>query len=118
MFIVPLQTDGHKRKQIPQMILLSFDGAVNDVNFHLYEEIFERFKSTPSQSAPPRRGYGGRTNPNGCPIKATFFVSHEWTDYGQVQTLYAQGHEVASHSITLVFIDHQSWFDSLPDQVD
>jgi hypothetical protein len=27
---------------------------------------------------------GERRNPNGCPIAATFFVSHEWTDYGQV----------------------------------
>ena len=28
--------------------------------------------------------FGGRFNPNGCPIKATFYVSHEWTDYAQV----------------------------------
>ncbi len=35
---------------------------------------------------------GERRNPNGCPIAATFFVSHEWTDYGQVSptTLYLQ----------------------------
>ncbi len=72
------------------MILLTFDDAVNDVNFPLYEEIFEEM------SASGRR----RTNPNGCPIRAVFFVSHEWTDYGKVQTLYSRGHEVASHSIT------------------
>ena len=30
-----------------------------------------------------------RKNPNGCPIAATFYVSHEWTDYGLVQSLYS-----------------------------
>ena len=32
-----------------------------------------------------------RKNPNGCPIAATFYVSHEWTDYGLVQSLYSGG---------------------------
>jgi len=27
-------------------------------------------------------------------------VSHEWTDYSQVQDLYADGHEMASHTVT------------------
>ena len=27
-------------------------------------------------------------------------MSHEWTDYSQVQDLYADGHEIASHTIT------------------
>ncbi|CAG2177637.1 unnamed protein product, partial [Oppiella nova] len=71
-------------KQIPQIIMITFDDAVNDVNWHIYEEIFT----------------DDRKNPNGCPIRATFYVSHEWTDYGQVQTLYSRGHEFASHSIT------------------
>lgn len=47
--------------------------------------------------------FGGRFNPNGCPIKATFYVSHEWTDYAQVQDLYADGHEIASHTVTHSF---------------
>ena len=44
-----------------------------------------------------------RKNPNGCPISATFYVSHEWTDYGLVQSLYSDGHEIASHSISHSF---------------
>ena len=72
------------------MILLTFDDAVNDVNFPLYEEIFEEISKRKRK----------RTNPNGCPIRATYFVQNEWTDYGKVQTLYARGHEIASHSIT------------------
>ena len=71
-------------QNVPQMVLLTFDDSVNDLNKELYQELFER----------------GRTNPNGCPISATFYVSHEWTDYSQVQNLYADGHEIASHSIT------------------
>ena len=33
-------------------------------------------------------------------FQGTFYVSHEWTDYSQVQDLYADGHEIASHTIT------------------
>ena len=79
-------TGGLPVNEIPQLVLISFDDAVNDINWHIYEELLN----------------SGRSNPNGCPIKATFYVSHEWTDYSQVQTLYSRGHEIASHSITYV----------------
>jgi len=75
---------GIKVKDVPQLVLLTFDDSVNDLNKDLYKDLFET----------------GRTNPNGCPISATFYVSHEWTDYGQVQNLYADGHEIASHTIS------------------
>lgn len=70
--------------EVPQIVLITFDDAVNDLNKMYYEELFEK----------------GRVNPNGCPISATFYVSHEWTDYSQVQNLYADGHELASHTIS------------------
>ena len=73
-------------RRTPQLVLLTFDDAVNDLNKELYRDLFEK----------------GRLNPNGCPIAATFYVSHEWTDYGQVQSLYADGHEIASHTISWV----------------
>jgi hypothetical protein len=48
--------------QIPQMILLTFDGAINHNNYNQYQKVL-----------------GGRySNPNGCPIKGTFFISHEY----------------------------------------
>ncbi|XP_025831497.1 uncharacterized protein LOC108739790 [Agrilus planipennis] len=72
---------------VPQMVLLTFDDAVNDLNKGYYAELFDH----------------GRVNPNGCPIAATFYVSHEWTDYSQVQNLYADGHEMASHSVSHSF---------------
>lgn len=48
--------------QTPQMILLTFDGAVNLNNFDLYKKVFD----------------GKRKNPNGCDIRGTFFISHEY----------------------------------------
>ncbi|XP_026758821.2 uncharacterized protein LOC113518216 [Galleria mellonella] len=72
---------------VPQIVLLTFDDSVNDLNKGLYSDLFEK----------------GRVNPNGCPITATFYVSHEWTDYSQVQNLYAAGHEMASHTISHSF---------------
>ena len=86
------------------MILLTFDGAINDVNLPLYEEIFETISTSSIIGINGKRNGNHnnrkRNNPNGCPIRGTYFVSHEWTDYGQVQTLYSRGHEIASHSIT------------------
>lgn len=77
-------TGGIPPVQVPQLVLLTFDDAVNDLNKNLYRDMFEK----------------GRVNANGCPIAATFYVSHEWTDYSQVQNLYSDGHEIASHSVT------------------
>ncbi|KAL0901835.1 hypothetical protein ABMA27_006996 [Loxostege sticticalis] len=72
---------------VPQIVLLTFDDSVNDLNKGLYMDLFEK----------------GRVNPNGCPITATFYVSHEWTDYSQVQNLYSAGHEMASHTVSHSF---------------
>ena len=74
---------GLQPDQTPQFVLLTFDDAVNALNQDFYQRLFP-----------------GRRNPNGCGIAATFYISHEWTDYGQVQDLYSQGHEIASHTIT------------------
>ncbi|XP_045524011.1 uncharacterized protein LOC123714033 isoform X5 [Pieris brassicae] len=74
-------------ESVPQIVVLTFDDSVNDLNKGLYSDLFEK----------------GRVNPNGCPISATFYVSHEWTDYSQVQNLYSAGHEMASHTISHSF---------------
>jgi len=75
---------GLQPQETPQFVLLTFDDAVNDLNRDFYSKLFSP----------------ARVNPNGCGIKATFYVSHEWTDYGQVSDLYASGHEIASHTVT------------------
>lgn len=67
------------------MITLTFDDAINFENWDLYtQKLF-----TPE-----------RKNPNGCPARATFYVSHQYTNYMQVQKMWNQGHEIAVHSIT------------------
>jgi len=72
-------------KQTPQMIIITFDDAVNPDNMNIYTDwLFPK----------------NRTNPNGCPWRATYFISHEYTHYQQVQMLWNQGHEIAVHSIT------------------
>ncbi|XP_055340723.1 chitin deacetylase 7-like [Paramacrobiotus metropolitanus] len=88
---------------IPQMILLTFEGAVTDAAMNIYENTF---KDT-------------RKNPNNCPIRATYFVSHEWTDYSHVQNLANQGHEIAVSGISLQFNRNRSinsWEDEVLSQ--
>lgn len=66
------------------MILLTFDGAVNLNNFEHYKKVF----------TPERR------NPNGCEIKGTFFISHEYSDYNMIQELAHNGHEIGTETIS------------------
>ncbi|XP_071571775.1 chitin deacetylase 1 isoform X2 [Temnothorax nylanderi] len=68
----------------PQMITITFDDAVNAENFELYSKIFT----------------DDRKNPNGCPIRGTFYISHQYTNYRDVQYLWNAGHEIAAHSVT------------------
>lgn len=70
-------------QQVPQMITLTFNGAVNVDNIDLYDDIFN-----------------GRLNPNGCQIRGTFFVSHKYTNYSAVQDLHRRGHEIGVFSLT------------------
>lgn len=72
-------------EEIPQMILLTFDGAVNHNNYDHYMKVL-----------------GGKyVNPNGCPIKGTFFISHEYSNYLQIQNLSYTGNEIAVETISL-----------------
>lgn len=66
-----------------QFVTITFDDAVNAVNYAQYELLF-----------------GDLNNPDGCPATGTFFLSHEYTDYVRVNTLYNAGHEIALHSVT------------------
>merc|ERR1711978_552805 len=76
--------DNDRCDRVPQMVTITFDDAINNNNIDLYDEIFNR----------------QRRNPNGCDIKATFFVSHKYTNYSAVQNMHRMGHEIAAHSIT------------------
>jgi hypothetical protein len=43
-----------------------------------------------------------RNNHDDCPVAATFFITHEYTDYTLVHELFSEGHEIATHSVTHV----------------
>jgi len=75
---------GSDCQNVPQMITITFDDAINNNNIDPYKEIFNK----------------QRKNPNGCDIKATFFVSHKYSNYSAVQDMHSLGHEIAAHSIT------------------
>merc|ERR1711872_457529 len=68
---------------IPQFIMLTFDDAINPNVAEFYDKLFRN-----------------RSNPNGCPIRGTFYITHEWNDYWLTQKFYTEGHEIADHSIT------------------
>jgi len=70
--------------KVPQMITITFNGAVNSDNIDLYQDIFT----------------SERQNPNGCSIKGSFYVSHKYTNYSSVQELHRQGHEIGVFSVT------------------
>lgn len=77
--------NGFSVKETPQIVLLSFDDAVNEKNFDYYQTLLKR----------------NRINANGCPITATFYVSDERrTNYSMINRLFQRGHAIASHSIT------------------
>ncbi|CAB3399192.1 unnamed protein product [Caenorhabditis bovis] len=71
-------------KQIPQMVMLTFDDPITDRIINTLKSIFN----------------GKIRNPNGCAIKGTFFISHQWNNYDQCQWLYSKGNELAVNSIT------------------
>jgi len=75
---------GLEPQNIPQFVMLTFDDSINPNVHSFYEKLFTE----------------KRRNPNGCPIRGTFFVTHEWNDYWLAKKLYAAGHEIADHSIT------------------
>ncbi|KAK6759710.1 hypothetical protein RB195_021339 [Necator americanus] len=89
---------------VPQFVVLTFDDAVNGRTLPDYRELFETVKYR---------------NPNGCPVKGTFFVSHEWTNYDAVQWLFQQGMELASNSISHVSLEGTSadrWLNEMDGQ--
>ncbi|CAG9792397.1 unnamed protein product [Diatraea saccharalis] len=74
---------GLRPRDTPQFVLVTFDDAINILNIETY-----------------RSTLYGRSNSNGCPAGATFYVSHQYTNYQLVNELYSNGFEIGLHSIT------------------
>lgn len=70
--------------QIPQIVLIAFDDSVASASCARAQAVLTN-----------------HINPNGKPIKATFFVSLDGkTDYALIQNLYAAGNEIAVHTMS------------------
>lgn len=73
----------------PQIVYLTFDDALRaDASREYYDALF----GTPTNHS--------NSNPNGCAIRASHFITHQSTDYSLVNRWWNYGHEIASHSIT------------------
>ncbi|XP_059152267.1 chitin deacetylase 8-like [Physella acuta] len=90
-------TPDMEREKTPMMVMLSFDDAVtNAFNNDYYKKLL--IDTTYNLS-----------NPNSCPIKATFFLSTDYTDFGVVKQLYDKGNEFASHTMHHILADGGSF---------
>ncbi|XP_052823481.1 chitin deacetylase 7-like isoform X2 [Octopus bimaculoides] len=79
---------GHASSETPQIVMLTFDDAINEKNINYYHYLFGREKQS------------NLHNPNGCPIKSTFFITDVDNSYTLTNEIYQQGHEIASHTMT------------------
>ncbi|KAF8931781.1 hypothetical protein BGZ58_007408 [Dissophora ornata] len=69
-------------KTVPQFFTLTFDDAVQAPTVPVAHALM-----TP------------HVNPNGCPIKATWFAQTLYSDFSLIQQWYASGNEVADHTM-------------------
>ncbi|KAL3866439.1 hypothetical protein ACJMK2_043735 [Sinanodonta woodiana] len=69
--------------KFPQIVYITIDG---DINFQSYAKMKQIFTPT-------------RTNPNGCKISGTFFVTHSGTNYRLAQILHMDGIEIALNGL-------------------
>lgn len=68
------------------MVLVTMNDAVRESTYKIYTDLLNEFR-----------------NPNGCKIKATFFVSHTATEYKYVKQLAYHGRNKFPHTL-IIFI--------------
>ncbi|KAF9125688.1 hypothetical protein BGW39_007214 [Mortierella sp. 14UC] len=73
---------GMDPKTVPQFFTLTYDDAIQS----------QTVPTAASLMTPHR-------NPNGCPIKATWFAQTLYSDFSLIQQWYAAGNEVADHTM-------------------
>ncbi|KAH9486218.1 Chitin deacetylase 7 [Psilocybe cubensis] len=76
---------GLKPSDVPQFIVFTADDAVQSYTLDSVNQFI-----------------GQRVNPNGCPIKMTYFTSLSYTNYTLVTDWYVAGNEIADHTMTHV----------------
>lgn len=82
---------------IPQIVMVSFEGTINKENILFYNAIFSDLM-----------------NPNDCPARGTFFIQDDGSEYRLIKQLYDQGHEIGIHSLDgKAPNDSSSWISTL-----
>jgi len=85
---------GIKVGDVPQIVMVTFENSITIANVDQYRTLFNI------------------NNPNGCPIRGTFFIEDEGTDYTLVKTLYDEGHEIGINSVDGTLpTDDTAWID-------
>ena len=84
---------------IAMMVTLTFHGPVTDDNMLVYDRLFNGNIFQPPVIT-SNLVTGGHMSPSNCSSKATFFVSHQGTNYSAVQELHRKGHQIGVGSIT------------------
>lgn len=80
-----IESDVADNSQRPQIVYLTYDDAFSAAaETDFYKTLFD----------------GTYTNPDGCPIRATHYLTAQYTDFTLVNKYWQMGHEMASHSIT------------------
>ncbi|KAF8204065.1 hypothetical protein BJ912DRAFT_941794 [Pholiota molesta] len=76
---------GLQPSEVPQFIVFTADDAVQSYTLDAVNQFLAQ-----------------RKNPNGCPIKMTYFTSLNYTNYTLVTDWYVAGNEIADHTMTHV----------------
>ncbi|KIO07090.1 hypothetical protein M404DRAFT_137803 [Pisolithus tinctorius Marx 270] len=71
--------------EVPQFVVFTADDAIQSYTLDAINQLLAQ-----------------RMNPNGCPIKMTYFTSISYTNYTLVTDWYVAGNEIADHTMTHV----------------
>ncbi|KAI0079550.1 hypothetical protein K474DRAFT_1733626 [Panus rudis PR-1116 ss-1] len=76
---------GLKPEEVPQFVVFTADDAIQSYTLDAVNQFLAH-----------------RKNPNGCPIKMTYFTSLNYTNYTLVTDWFVAGNEIADHTMTHV----------------
>ena len=77
----------HHQSEVPQFVLFTADDAVQSYTLDAVNQFLAQ-----------------RKNPNGCPVKMTYFTSLTYTNYTLVTHWYVAGNEIADHTSVEMFL--------------
>ena len=76
-----------RQSEVPQFVVFSADDAVQSYTLDAVNQFLAH-----------------RNNPNGCPVKTTYFTSLNYTNYTLVTDWYVAGNEIADHTSVVIFL--------------